>query len=57
VRGRIRLRIGADTRELNPGDSWCIEGGVEHAATSLEDSVAVEIFSPVREDFLSQSEA
>ena len=35
-----------------PGDSWCIGGDVEHGAEILEDSVAVEVFSPVREDYL-----
>jgi quercetin dioxygenase-like cupin family protein len=52
VRGRIRLRIGADEQELVPGDSWSVPGGTEHGATILEDSVAVEVFSPVRQDLL-----
>jgi quercetin dioxygenase-like cupin family protein len=50
VRGRIRLRIGDETRELGPGDAWCVPGGVEHGADLLEDSVAIEVWSPVRED-------
>jgi len=52
VKGRIRLSIGADTHEVLPGDSWCIPGGVDHGAEILEDSVAVEVFSPVRDDYL-----
>ncbi len=52
VSGRVRLRIGSEQRELLPGDSWCVPGGVEHAAELLEDSVAVEVWSPVREDLL-----
>ena len=52
VSGRMRLRIGSAERELVPGDSWCIPGGVEHGATILEDSLALEVFSPVREDYL-----
>lgn len=52
VRGRIRLRIGAESYEVAPGDSWCIAGGTQHGATILVDSVAVEVFSPVREDYL-----
>jgi quercetin dioxygenase-like cupin family protein len=52
VRGRIRLRIGPQDYEATPGDSWCVAGGTEHGATILEDSIAVEVFSPVREDFL-----
>ena len=52
VSGRIRLCIGAEEAELQAGDSWCIPGGVEHGADVLEDSVAIEVFSPVREDYL-----
>jgi len=52
VSGRIRLSIGEDTFDAEPGDSWCIPGNVEHRAEILENSVAVEVFSPVREDYL-----
>ena len=55
VRGHMRLRIGDETHEVKPGDSWCIAGGLEHAATVLEDSIAVEVFSPVREEFLPEA--
>lgn len=56
VRGRIRLRIGDVEHDVGPGDSWCIPGGTDHGATILEDSVAVEVFSPVREDLLPGAE-
>ena len=52
VTGRIRLLIGAEEHEAQAGGSWCIPGGVEHGAYILEDSVALEVFSPVREDYL-----
>lgn len=52
VQGHIRLSIGEEGHDALPGDSWCIPGGVEHSAEILEDSVAVEVFSPVREDYL-----
>ena len=52
VSGRLRFTIGEETREVDPGDSWCIPSGVTHGAVVLEDSVAVEVFSPVRVDFL-----
>jgi quercetin dioxygenase-like cupin family protein len=52
VKGRIRLTIGSDQYDAKVGDSWCIPGGVEHSADILEDSVAIEVFSPVREDYL-----
>jgi quercetin dioxygenase-like cupin family protein len=56
VSGRLDLTIGKETRQQGPGDSWCIPGDTEHGATALEDSVAVEVFAPVREDYLPQVE-
>jgi quercetin dioxygenase-like cupin family protein len=50
--GRIMLSIRGETFEAGSGDSWCIPGNVEHGADILEDSVAIEVFSPVREDYL-----
>lgn len=52
VEGRIRLTIGRQTFEVGPGDSWCIPGNTTHSAEVLEKSVAIEVFSPVREDYL-----
>jgi len=54
VRGRIRLVIAGEAREMLPGDSWCIPGGAEHGAEVLQDSVAIEVFSPRRDDYLPQ---
>lgn len=53
VSGRIRLTIGDRTFDVASGDCWCIEGGIEHQAAILEPSVAVEVFSPVRKDYLT----
>jgi quercetin dioxygenase-like cupin family protein len=39
-KGRIRLSIGTEEYNAQVGDSWCIPGGVEHGAATLEDSVA-----------------
>jgi quercetin dioxygenase-like cupin family protein len=54
VKGRIRVSIGSNEHEARAGDSWCIPGGVEHGAIILEDSVAIEVFSPVRDDYLPE---
>ena len=55
VSGRLRMRIDQDVQDLWPGDAWCIPGDVEHGADALEDAVAVEVFSPVREDYLPEA--
>ena len=54
VQGHIRLNIGGDEFEVLPGDSWCIPSNVEHGAEIVENSVAIEVFSPVREDYLPE---
>ena len=51
VRGRIRLFVGAQSRLINPGDSWCIAADVPHMAEILDDSVAVEVFVPCRDEY------
>jgi len=56
VSGKMLLSIGEDEFHVEPGDSWCIPSNVEHGAQILEDSVAIEIFSPVREDYLPDIE-
>lgn len=52
VSGKLRFNIAGEIAVAEPGDSWCIPGDVEHSAEALEDSVVIEIFSPVREDYL-----
>jgi len=52
ISGRIQLSIGDETFEVEPGDCWSIPGNVEHAAEIIEDAIAVEVFSPVRKDYL-----
>lgn len=54
VKGHIRLVVGTEEYDVMPGDSWCIPGNVEHGAQIIEDSVAIEVFSPVREDYLPE---
>ena len=52
VAGKIRLTLGDEVFDVEPGDSWCIKGNVTHSAEILADAVAIEVFSPVREDYL-----
>jgi quercetin dioxygenase-like cupin family protein len=52
VSGHLVLVIAEQRHEMTSGDSWSIPGNVEHGAEIVENSVAVEVFSPVREDYL-----
>ena len=51
VSGRMRFHIGDEEREVGPGDGWAIPGHVPHGCTALEETVAVDSFHPVREDY------
>src|SRR4030095_9260149 len=41
VSGRCRFKLGDEVRELSPGDTWMVPGGVEHEATALPPSAFV----------------
>jgi len=52
IEGKMIMKVENKEYEVKKGDSWCIEGGVEHSAKALEDSIAIEVFSPPRKDYL-----
>lgn len=52
VSGKLRFNVAGEITDVEPGDSWCLPGNIEHSAEAVEDSVVIEIFSPVREDYL-----
>jgi quercetin dioxygenase-like cupin family protein len=51
VSGRMQFRIGDEVRELGPGDGYSVPGGVTHGATGVTETVAVDSFHPVRDDY------
>ena len=55
IAGRLRLSIGDEIFEVAPGDSWSVPGNVAHRAEILADAMAIEVFSPVREDYLPRN--
>ena len=52
VSGKMTLYIDQKGFTAGPGDSWAIPGNIEHRAEVMEDSVAIEVFSPVRKEYL-----
>ncbi len=52
VSGRMRLTLAGESFDAGPGASWCIPSGAAHGAEIAEDAVALEVFSPVRPDYL-----
>jgi quercetin dioxygenase-like cupin family protein len=54
IAGEMILTIGSNPYRCLPGDSWCIPMNMEHQAEVIEDSVVIEVFSPVRKDYLPE---
>ncbi len=52
--GRFEITIDGCTEELGPGDSFLIQANLMHAAKCLEDGEIIEVFTPIREDFVAQ---
>ena len=55
VSGKLNFRIDDQWHMAGPGDSWSIPENMEHEVEILEDSVVLELFSPVRPDYLPQN--
>ena len=54
-KGRVRFLLGSDEQIFGPGDFLLIPGGFWHGATMLDEEVVlIDIFSPLREDFLKR---
>lgn len=52
VEGELEMGIDGEVRSLKPGDMYIIPGNVEHYAKAHDvKAVALDIFSPVREEF------
>lgn len=51
--GVFSFTIAGETRTVRQGDTLLKEDGVEHGCTCLESGALLDIFSPMREDFLT----
>jgi quercetin dioxygenase-like cupin family protein len=53
-KGRVRFTIGGHAREAAAGDVLHVPSNVVHGATMLDEEVVlIDIFTPIREDFLA----
>jgi len=55
VSGTFELTIGDNKQVLLEGDSFYIPPHVIHGAVCLETGILIDVFSPVRQDFLDGS--
>ena len=58
ISGRVLFTIEDQVREVTAGDILHFPPGVRHGATMLDEEVVlIDIFSPIREDFLPRTDA
>jgi quercetin dioxygenase-like cupin family protein len=50
--GRFQATVGDQHAELGPGDCFYAPSDVPHTVTAMEAGVLIDVFTPVREDFL-----
>lgn len=50
--GVFNVTINGETKALKQGDSFFVQPNVVHGVECLEDGLLVDVFSPMREDFL-----
>lgn len=51
VSGALRVDVGGKMFDAHVGDSFVVDGGVEHQASALEASEVLDVFTPVREEY------
>lgn len=52
VSGAFSFTIDGETRTVRAGDTLLKEDGVPHGCVCLEEGILLDIFSPMREDFV-----
>lgn len=52
VSGEFAFTIGGETRTVRAGDTLLKEDGVEHGCVCARSGVLLDIFTPMREDFV-----
>jgi quercetin dioxygenase-like cupin family protein len=53
--GQFEVTIDEQTRILKKGDSFYIPSDKIHGVVCLEEGILVDVFSPMREDFIKQT--
>jgi len=50
--GVFEITIGEDTKTLKTGDVYFVPSDVLHGAVCIEDGLLIDVFNPMREDFV-----
>jgi quercetin dioxygenase-like cupin family protein len=53
-RGAFDVTISGRTQRLTAGDSFLVPSGAVHSAVAIEAGVLVDVFTPMRDDFVTK---
>jgi quercetin dioxygenase-like cupin family protein len=56
LQGALRYLVAGEEITVREGEVLHIPSGVEHQAEALEDTFELDVFSPIREDWLDRSD-
>jgi quercetin dioxygenase-like cupin family protein len=56
VKGSFEVIVGTEKRIVSSGDSFYAGLNVPHGVIALEDAVILDVFTPIREDFLEPTQ-
>jgi len=57
LEGRLRFVVGGEQQVVAAGASMFVPSGVPHEVEALEDSLVLDVFSPVRDDWVRGDDA
>lgn len=57
LEGRLRFVVGEHEHVVSAGQSMVVPGGVPHEVEALADSLVLDVFSPVRDDWVRGDDA
>ena len=52
VSGQFEFTVGEEKKIVNPGDTLLKKDGIEHGCVCLEEGILLDIFTPMRKDFV-----
>ncbi|MCD4711344.1 MAG: cupin domain-containing protein [Bacteroidales bacterium] len=55
AKGKFEFTIGEEKQIINYGDGVYVPPNLQHSVVCLEEGILIDVFSPVREDFLDGS--
>jgi quercetin dioxygenase-like cupin family protein len=57
LEGRLRFVVGEEEHVVSAGESMIVPSGVPHEVEALTDSLVLDVFSPVRDDWVRGDDA